>query len=279
MNQVFTVEDLIELSLSSSPREFLNNCIKTRKKNNQPHSFAFIARSAGFQSRSFPREISIGKKSLTLSSAKALAMGLKLESDLQDILIHLVELESIDKNAIEYTRKLKKLSAIRERIHRRHKKPQDESALIDKHFSAVYASLGSPEVGATLQEIEKKTKLNLSEIHSTLEFLLKLNLVRIENNRYIGMTNHLAFTELKNSGFFNRLFLNRIQLVKSRAASNFHSSRSLFQETTFSVRQENLSQLKSELRNVILKFVDENENSEGDHIVSLMVSFISLTEN
>lgn len=276
----WTTDELHQLSQVGSSREFLKLCLELRKEKGQPHSYAFIARSAGFASRSFPREVVTGKKSLTLLSAQALGVGLKLNQDLREYLIALVDFETGAANTADAQKKEKKLKSIRTRIHRRKSGSgsENETVFLDRHFSSVFSALGRPDKGATLQEIEKRTGLGIAEIHLTVEHLVKLGLVEIKNNRYIGLGNHLAFTELKKNGAFHRLFLDRIQTVRSLAAKDFDSKRALFQETTFSVRQDRLPQLKAELRELILKFVDEAEDAEGDGIASLLVSLLSLTD-
>ncbi len=261
------------LAAETNSRSFLKKCLELRKASGQPHSYAFVARASGFKARSFPRDVILGKKSLSAASARALAKGLKLGIALEEYLVALVEAENSEGP-------MKTADAARSRILGRAsaKNRASETVFDDVHFSAVYSALGKPETGATLQEIAKRTSLPLAKIHGTLEGLTAQGLVRVERGRYVGIVNHLAFTEMKKSGAFHRIYLARLETTKARARKNFDSTRALFQESTFSVRLDRLPKLRSELQEILLKFATEAGDDEGDGIASLLVSFLTLNE-
>ena len=54
------------------------------------------------------------------------------------------------------------------------------------------------------------------------------------------------------------------------AKRRMNSDEKLFFSSSFSVRSEKLPDLKSELRDLLLRYVDTSEIAEGDKVVSLV---------
>jgi uncharacterized protein (TIGR02147 family) len=70
-----------------------------------------IAERAGFRSRSFPRDVMLGKKRITLISLPKFIRGLDLDQDLANLFVTLVEIEHADcrtknRSPVELNRKL-----------------------------------------------------------------------------------------------------------------------------------------------------------------------------
>lgn len=263
-----------ELATALSPKTFLEKCLQLRKEKGLPHSYAYVARVAGFAARSFPRDVVKGEKTLTPQSALAIANGLKLGADFRDLFVALVEYE-LAQNTNEKARCEKKISTIRGRIERK-QNSQDESAFAIEHFSAVYASLGAPRVGATLAEIQLRSGLPYQTLRCCLEELKKLELVQAVGDRFVAKANHLAFSQMKKDGAFHSLYLSRMREAEKRSKLQFNSADMLFQESTFSVRPEKLPQLKLELRSLLQRFVDDSEDPEGVTLACAVVAFFPL---
>src|SRR5665811_1170883 len=86
---------VLELAKCSSYREFLIKALEHRVRLNAPLSYARLATLAGFSARSFPRDVILGKKRLTLSSASRFGEALGLKNPLANHFKLLVQREEI----------------------------------------------------------------------------------------------------------------------------------------------------------------------------------------
>jgi uncharacterized protein (TIGR02147 family) len=274
----WTASDHAKLLESSSAREFLLNCLNIRKERGLPYSYAFVSRVSGFAARSFPRDVVCGKKSLSIESAIAIAKGLKFTADLKEFFLALVAVTNTE-NESDLRKKIHRVNTMRDRLSRRALERDNEadSAFAIKNFATVYAALGSEENGASMIELIERTRLSKSNLVSTIEELLKIGLIKIDNHRYYPCVNHLAFSQLKDAGAFHHQYLTRLKQAEGEARRNFSSPQALFQESTILVREDRLVELKSELRNLLLKFVDESVDAAGNRIASVLVAMLPIS--
>lgn len=273
------IERLIE---AANSQEFLKEALNIREEQQKPLSYAALSRAAGFVARSFPRDVIMGKKALSRKSAEALAAALKLPSDVREFFCAQVDFEaaSRQKNANVHARAEKMLVNLKNRLKRHSdsqlKKEEDEFSI--QNFSRVYASLGNLKSGSTLAEICVRSGLPESQVLKSLLEMKARGLVKVEGKKYRAQENHLAFAKLGEGGFFHSLYLDRLKQAQKVAEKNFSSEEMLFLESTFSVKKERLAALKSELRRVLLNFIDESEAAEGTDVVTLTSSFFSLKD-
>jgi hypothetical protein len=158
-----TPHDVLHLIEAGSYREFLKRAFAKRRR----FSYAAFARRAGIASRSFPRDVVLGKKRLSLESATRFAAALDLHGDLQDYFLTLVALEE-ERARIPPLRTPATLKATLSKLHARLRAKaakcgvDGRAALYgSRHWLEVYAALGTPERGASLSEIMGRTGLKL----------------------------------------------------------------------------------------------------------------------
>jgi uncharacterized protein (TIGR02147 family) len=271
----YDFEDLKILTSRSNYREFILSCIEIRNKKGRRFGYSDIARRGAFKSRSFPREVALGKKNLTHSSLQKFVIGLGLKGILAEYFRALVELETPECRTQNFqSDKLEnKLRNLRSRLLKKSFANVDtkvsEAPFELAHIPQVYAALGLPLVGATLSEIKKRTSLPIDEIATVIEKLLKSGFIEQQGQRYLAKQNHLNLPGLKQSQIFKEFFLKTVAEASMKARSHFDSDEDLFFSSSFSVKKSDLRQLKNELREVLLRYVDDAEKPQGDSVVSM----------
>jgi uncharacterized protein (TIGR02147 family) len=276
--QKFTESDLELLLQSTSYRDFIKTVISIRSKNGKPYGYATIARNSGFASRGFPHDVTKGAKRLTIESMHKMAKGLGLTSELHTYFIKLVEFEHPDcrikpSNTEAINRSL---TSLRQRLLQK-KTVQEgaaDSSFQNKNIPILYASLGTPELGASLNDVVLKTGLSITAIESGLATLIQIGLVQKINDRYYPRDNHVSFQHLTENNMFKDFYLELLSTAEKKAHKNFTDANSLFFSSAFSVQRKDLPLLKEELREVLLKFVDQCEQPNGDQVVSLVVGLL-----
>lgn len=270
-------DDIFVKMLLEAPnyRDFISLLIKERKKTKN-YGYSKIARSGGFLSRSFPRDVVLGKKRITLSSLPKFIKGLNLHTDLAQYFKILVEIEEPDcrfKN-FDITKLNYLKNNLKNRIYR--KSEIQINAKYDLNFiypsiPKIYAALGDSENGSTINNIILKTNILDTEILKCLNYMLDRKLIRKYKGKYFSTENHLNFQNL-NSEIFKKHFIKSAEDSILMCRQNIKSSEKLFLSSSFSVARKDLEKLKEELRSILLKFVDCSENPNGDKVVSLIAS-------
>lgn len=271
---IWEKENIEKLANASSAKDLLSDALELKRQKGEAITYAQLSRNAGFAARSFPRDVAVGLKSLTPHSAEKLGRALRFPASLRQYFVALVEHENDPSHRTE-----RALLAGRKRLLTGRPREQAEELFFVEHFSQVYASLGKPELGATLTEIGQRSGLPQEEVTRVLTELMKRNLVEKKSGRYRASESHLSFNALRKDGAFNKLYLKRLSQAKTIARREFESDRNLFLESTFTVSATRLLELKEELRQVALKFIDEAEHSLGEEPVSLTLAFFPLKEN
>lgn len=237
-------------------------------------SYSEIARVGGFSARSFPRDVILCAKRLTLNSIPKFAKGLRLPADLAAYFRTLVELAHADCRAGSHSEDdlLRLKERQRERILRRAGKGKSEA---DSPFQIacvpeIYAALGAPDVGATIGEILSRTRLPLETVEPALAHMLRSGIVAKKSARYRVAQLHLNLEGLKQSQVFQRHFIHSAERASRQIRFSQNSDEKLFLSSAFSVQQSDLPRLKEELRDLLLKYLDQSERAGGDKVVNLV---------
>ncbi len=273
---ILNSESTTRLAQCNDYRSFIKTFIEEiNEVRVRPLTYAAIARRAGFSSRSFPRDVILGTKKLSSNSLYPMIKGLGIKDELAELFKHLVYLEQPEtrinvKSTPEIERVIKNLKS---RILKTKIMSQGDDPYGFDFFPLIYAACGTIEDGASFDEIKSKTKIERHIIENTMNELLKRNIVTRTENRFYPTDPHLLFQEMVEGESFRNFFA----FISSRAAfearEDFSSPAKLFFTSCFSVEKKKMPQFKSELRSLILKFVDEQENPKGDHVASLVCSF------
>jgi uncharacterized protein (TIGR02147 family) len=260
-------------------REFLETAFSHLKKRNKHFGYAEFSRRAGFSSRSYPRDVLVGKKRITARSLPQIIKALKLTPDLETLFTALVGSEEKEVSIEGYSsiadRKLA-LSKVQNRLRSR----TESSPLLgraDKFYELeswlpVYVSLGTPEDGATLAQVVSRTRLSKMLCRKVLEEMTHFKVIRRAGEKFFTENFHLVFKHLGKSEFFKNQFLNSLKEVAFNADQDFEGKRQLFFHSVLSVDEKKMVALREELESVILKFVDRAESPHGDRVAKISLA-------
>ena len=274
----FSVNDEALLTLMEAPsyRSFIQ-CWITERAKSKKFGYADIARLGGFSARSFPRDVALGQKRLTLNSLSKFSKGLQLPAELSEYFRIMVEIEYEDcrTKTIDPIRLLEAKARLKERILGK-QSPSAVSANAAFKISTlpeVYAALGSTEKGATISEILHRTTLSSIAVEAALEQMITFGIAMKKKARYFPSKAHLSFEHLQQSEIFKKHFIWSSERSARMVKTGLSSDSRLFLSSAFSVNQQDLPKLKEELRNLLLKFVDTSEKTDGNKVINLVASF------
>jgi uncharacterized protein (TIGR02147 family) len=263
-------------------REFLALCFEALKAKNKGMSYSLLARRAGFSARSYTREIMTGKKPVTTKSFDALASALTLSKDAAAYLRLLLALEIDAFNPKQFSRAeiegllRRQRSKIEKRSENRKLRPKNGDAFGIEDWPLVFASLGSWESGVSLSEISTRTGLAISHCELMLREMINHEIVHHEviSGRYIPKNQHLLFEKLAADKRLQDFFLRDLRKLQTRASERFDRADHLFFDSTFSILEERLAELRKVLWSTLVEFVDDQEDSTGGKIVTLLAALV-----
>jgi uncharacterized protein (TIGR02147 family) len=270
----------VEMHEAGDYRSFLRLAIQSLKDKNSKFGYSELSRLSGLKSRSFPRDVVMGKKKLSLATAEAMSDALNLNDDLKSLFLLLIELEEPTfrqkKNSIaKISQKIKKT---RNRIRELSKDTSTESKrnfYLKRDWVDVRASVSDIDSGSTLKQISERTGFLLSQCKQNLDELIEAGYVQYDSQKelYFADSQHMILHDLRDNEFFKSWYLDSARVALKKAEENFSEENLLFLNSVFLVRSDQLKQVKSELINVMLKFVDDAETSDGDKLARISLSF------
>jgi uncharacterized protein (TIGR02147 family) len=266
-------EEFENLLKCKNYRDFLAEMILVQEKAGRSLGYAKLARLLGVKARSYPRDIILGKKRITPALLPQFIKIFGLTGDLRSFLIDLIEMEEPScrisgRSEMQIQNSLEKLKA---RLAAGNAKSISlEEAFVFSSLPKIYAALGTPQAGASLSQIKDRTGLEAEQIFPVLEKMKELGIVQKNAQRYFPVQTHIASTGMKKSQIFKHHFMKVAEEAARNARTEMSRDDKLFFSSAFSVKAEQLPQLKTELRDVLLKYIDTSENSNGDKVVSLL---------
>ncbi|MGE0631099.1 MAG: TIGR02147 family protein [Pseudobdellovibrionaceae bacterium] len=243
----------------------------------RPISFAEFGRKAGFQSRSYPRDVTVGKRRLTAKTLPQFAHALGLSAEWREYFRLLVALDEPDvifeawsKDRIQEKLKILRKNLLRKTPRMNWTDSRKSSSLFKiPHLAKIYAALGAVGVGATLEEIYQRTGLNAKVVSAALEEMKHVGIAKdLTNGRWTADTFHFSAMGSKDQ-FFKALYQNSLEEAKKASDQYISSNEHLFFTSSVCVQKSDLLKMKKELQDVLLKYVDDAENPDGDRVVNL----------
>ena len=272
---------MLALIESKNYRSFIEQRFLQLKSENKSLTYTRFSKSAGFASRSFPKDVIQGYRRITAKSLPGFVRAMKLSGDLKTFFNCLVMLDEEDLNpsALTEAQIKENLEKLKNRIRLKlasAKQPISQSAYRIKHCADVFAALGTAETGASLAEIVKRTRLLERDVLKTLSEMIEITACRYDAvlDRYFSESPHLIYQEIGKDQFFKDTFLESLKDVKTSATLDFARDDRLFFSSSFSVDQKKLLKFKQELRDLMIRFIDHAENPNGDTVAKCMVSLI-----
>jgi uncharacterized protein (TIGR02147 family) len=271
------VKILIE---ASSYREFLGQAFALLKKEKR-FSYASFARRAGFRAWSYPRDIVQGKKRLSAKAVPRFIRALNLPADEAGYFSLLVYRDEPDlaPQPLSPSQIQEGLASANRKIRTKlvQKKMGGYHPAIYRiaDWPYVYAALGDGQTGATLDEIARRCRLGLATCRRVLQEMEKYQLVDslAESRRYRARTLNLVSMGLGEQGSFKEFYFRGLERGKKVAIRSFSSRECYFFSSVFSVKKSRMPELKERLRAVMQDFVCGAEDSAGEELATLMLSF------
>lgn len=261
------------LQQSSDYRSFLKTYLSEKGLN-----ISDLARASGF-SRSYPSDVLSKKRRLTQASVAKFEKALKLPAQGKKLFTLLVAAE--EKNVFPDWDRSKLLSQIKDLQTRswvadrrrldEAAAPSVEDLLSDSRVMAIYAAAGEPETGATLEEIQRRTRLYGHELERNLKKLEAVGFLKQQDQRYFPKDLHLFLQTADQSQILKTVFSKSCRMASDRV-QNPESNHEMFFCSSFCIKEEMLPELKLALRELILKYIDESIRSDGDRVVRLVTA-------
>lgn len=271
----------MELFEAQDSKTFLSAALKRIQTKSPKFGYAALVRKAGLVSRSFPREVVLGKKFLSQASARKLSSALSLSLDLKSLFLLLVKKDELD-------RKNKTPEALSHRIRKTRNrirlKSNPELQIAKnlfykrKGWIEVWASLSSIDQnpdGVAIETVSSRSGLAIGKCRKILSDL-ELRAFVQRNSATAGystiQSEHLILEELGGDTLFQSWFINSLEVAKKTAEMSFKSDDHLFMNSVVLVQKKDLPKLKQELREVITRFMDLTEDQSGEHLARLSVA-------
>lgn len=138
----------------------------------------------------------------------------------------------------------------------------------------IFAALGSPQKGASLGTLQKRTNLELDTINSVLQKLADHNLVITKGRLYYPQFDHAKGKGLGSKSFFKNYYLRCLEETHRSARQKMDSDSDLFFASHILVHNDKIPELKKALRELLFQFVDDHLEEDGNQVKNLVCSFI-----
>ena len=231
-----------------------------------------FATKANFSSRSFIRDVILGKKRLTRRSLPKVIKGLSLNSTWARFFETLVFLEEEDlrnENLQEeqLAKRLKKLRMQLGLLDAPEDNQRAYTVLLNKNFPDIFAALGD-ESGATFEEIQSRTNLSERTVKNILSQMLRAKIIKLDTSHFIVTEQAIELVNLKDENLFKEDYLRALAKLRKRFKHQIKGD-SLFVTQTFSVQKKKIKEFKSQLNQLVSDFADEAEDPLGDCIFEI----------
>ncbi len=258
-------------------RSFLLEAFHYMKSVKRGYSLTLLARKIGCKSKSYPNDVMNGRRSLSSGYAPGFASAFGLKGDSRKLFLKLVELEkNSDKEEL-----IKDIEHLRYRLKNqrdlKNRKPNDLFESAD--WIDVYASLGSLENGSSLPEIQKRTGLSAPVILKALKNMQDKRMIKHDQktDRYHAGNLHYFFEDVSYDSFFQKRILDLLKRAEGTAASYATGTvpkKDFFHCSTFSILEKDVPKIKAELRDVLNKFAQDAEFSDGDKLAHIIAGLL-----
>jgi hypothetical protein len=259
-------------------RSFLRALLDERRANGEKVNFSGLSRRAGFASRSYIKEVLEGKKRVAAPSLLRFIKAFRLDKTTGSLFSFLVALEEEDVNfeglSSEHLRL--KIEATREKLSRRISKSKNvnrsDAFAPGPRAVEVFAALGSPERGASIEQIQSRSRLDQETCMKVLNYFLAKKIIRHEKGRYFLSQPNLDLGSLGKDLAFKKLFGRVIEELNQSHRSKLSSKEELFFYSAYSVRRSQLPEMKKRLRELLLEYIDTEQVDDGDAVVKTVIA-------
>lgn len=274
-------ERLLRAALEAKDyRSFIATTISLTTKEGAKPNIAAVSRKAGFSSRSFIGDVIDGRRRLSSASLPKIAKALNLPTRLKTYFHLLVirEEEKLNIDRLKTEQIESKLADLRSRFKSQLQTSAIEEKAVNVMFKGrdmldCYAALGSPEKGASLEEISRRTGIPLEVGGRLLQHFLARGIATEKDGRYFSGNAFLFFKDIGGNEGAKSCYLQTMDELKRKANASFHAKDRAFFQFVFSVDQSRMPELKQKLWELMQEFVESNESTDGNTISKLLLGF------
>lgn len=231
-------------------------------------SYELFARKAGFASKSHIHQVIHGQKNLSVDSAEKVVQALKLSKPWAEYFKALVRGSGSNLDSLRARLKKNLVVSKTDPGLRR------LSTQVTQFVPTVYASLGDPDKGASLEEIQQRSRLAEPTLNKALRAMLDIGLITKNESRYKANSLHVDVGGLGETTQFKDDFKFSMERALKRVGQG-HGQQAAFYLNTFSVRSKDLPELSHALKELLSEFAVEAEAATGDCIAELVCGFSS----
>jgi hypothetical protein len=260
-------------------REYLKKSLELHYKDKGKINISSFSRRAGFSSRSFLSDLLSGKKRLSRESLVKITSTLNVprsHANLLEVLAYLenedirpkeLSLEQLEKNLTRLLRDVRSQSSSKM------SELSQNSLFLKPELHIVYASLGSVDKGSTLQDIQKRSKLDTEAIQLILDLLLEKKTISQVNNRYFvekAISDVLGF---KDQAMLTQFTINYLSYVKNVTYSK-KMNQDLFYYAAFTVNKSSITKIKKRIQQAVLSILDEYQDDDADQVEQIYINMM-----
>ncbi len=260
---------------SKNYREFLKNYMQHGRK--RPITLAEVARRAKLSSRSFVANILSGERRITPATLPKFKEALGLTGRWAKFFDYLVMLDEADCRPIRVTEQecKTKLETLRNKLTGELSAPKDRSYRLfsSQYVFDLYAALGSPEAGADMALLQKRTRLGPEMISPILNRLEETGHIVQRNGRYYAISGDLDLEKLGNDFEFNQSFQGALETLRNKSRKMSEHPDCLFFHTAFMVPHDRIPILKTKIREAILETIDQQQVDDGESVVRVTLGY------
>lgn len=272
---------LRELAHKTSFVSFLEEALQYHYQSKGKVNLSDFSRRAGFSSRSYMCELLAGRKGLSRDSLLRIKSTLKLPKKHLQLLELLAYNEDprlssgvTSRHALKQKLEIARTAVLNDetsdKAHTRYAKFAGQTQL-----HRVYAALGTPREGATLSDINARTRLALPAIEQALSALKAEGLCIQNCDRYYASQNKVEILSTQQQEELFGLTQDVCTQIKKQARQIATSDSQLLLYSAFPVCRSELPKIKRRIREAITAIIDEVQDDSGDQVEQIFISMLS----
>lgn len=261
-------------------RSFLRLMMESRHAH-RAITLSELAKKSGFSSKGYISDLLAGRKKLTAKALPKILTALNLPKRLENYFELLAQLEEKSLRSPGLDEKEIQLKLKRLRRSFTDKESSGQTALLPKANSEiyrhlaykVYASLGSPEVGADFPQIVKRSGLSEAAARDALDALIAIKLAREEKGRFFCAIGTIEALGLDQQTRFQEVLASATSALIQKIQQIHKFPNDFYFYSSFALDPEKELLLKKKLQELLCNFVDEHQNEDGELVKSIVIGF------
>lgn len=274
----WTKNQWLPLLKTTDFKTFLFEALKYYFRKKERVNISEFSRKAGFSSRSYLTEVLIGKKGLSKDALRKIRNTLKVPKEISKIgecLAFLDFPELRPRNITDFLLKTQlknSRSAFIKRLELDLNKEIKSKVTSSTSLYLVFASVGSVEEGAALEDIGFRCKLSNQTIDKNLKVLKEAGIVIEKSKRFYPVSDQIDFFDMKSSDGLAELIKRACNNLSDNAKEVIENLDNLTFYTAFSVDTVQVPELRRKLKEAIYTVLDDFQNDDGNTVRQILFS-------